>query len=51
MTTNTTNTNLLNRSNPRDLLQQMFAAAIEAAQPAHCIHRICPTQKKCPVAA
>ena len=37
MTTNTTNTNLLNRWNPRDLLQQMFAAAIEAAQPAHCI--------------
>jgi glycerate 2-kinase len=47
-TTNTTNANLLNRLNPRDLLQQMFAAAIEAAQPAHCIPPHLPDAKKVP---
>ena len=48
MTTNTTNTNPLNRLNPRDLLQQMFAAAIEAAQPAHCIPPHLPEAKQVP---
>ena len=33
----TTTSSTTERPNPRDLLQQMFAAAIEAAQPAHCI--------------
>ncbi len=28
--------------NPRELLQKMFAAAVEAAQPAHCIPRFLP---------
>ena len=28
--------------NPRDLLRQMFDAAVEAAQPAHCIPRYLP---------
>jgi hydroxypyruvate reductase len=30
------------KMNPRELLQKMFAAAVEAAQPAHCVPRYLP---------
>ena len=33
-------------TSPRTLLQQMFAAAVEAAQPVHCIPKFLPEQPK-----